>query len=486
MGLEALKASERGLGTGERDGVHQARPRILWADDNADMRDYVARLLSGSFEVEAAADGVSALEKARAMQKEGRAPDLVLTDVMMPRLDGFGLVRALRADPALNSIPIILISARAGEEARIEGVDSGADDYLVKPFSARELLARVHSQVKMAGVRRDAIHAVRESEERLRFIADRAEVGYWHWDIATDRLDWSPLCKQLFGVPLDEPMSYARFLAALHPDDRERTDRAVRACLESHGQTDYDIEYRTLWPSGTVRWIQAKGNGVFADGSPVRMAGIALDITGRKKTEEREQLLMREIHHRSKNMLSLIQAIARQTASTSSGDFIQRFDKRLQSLAATQDLLIEHAWKAVPLTDLVSSQLGYFTDLIGGRLTISGPPLFITSSAAEALSMAVHELATNAAKYGALSTDSGRITIAWKVDLDAGAVPQFSMSWVEQGGPPVYKPERRGFGSIVTLSMVEVSLDGEVSVDYARSGLVWGLTCPGSKIVELT
>jgi PAS domain S-box-containing protein len=132
-------------------GVIARRPRVLWADDNADMRNYVRRLLVQRYEVEAVPDGEAALAAARASP-----PDLVLSDVMMPRLDGFGLLNALRADPATRTIPVILLSARAGEESRVEGLEAGADDYLIKPFSARELLARVGANLEMARVRREA------------------------------------------------------------------------------------------------------------------------------------------------------------------------------------------------------------------------------------------------------------------------------------------------------------------------------------------
>jgi signal transduction histidine kinase len=125
------------------------RPRILWADDNADMRDYVSRLLAGSYEVTVAPDGLKALSAARE-----KLPDLVLTDVMMPGLDGFGLLRALRDDERTRTVPVILLSARAGEESAVEGLEAGADDYLAKPFSAQELLARVRTHVKLARLRR--------------------------------------------------------------------------------------------------------------------------------------------------------------------------------------------------------------------------------------------------------------------------------------------------------------------------------------------
>jgi len=140
----------------------QSRPRIIWADDNADMRDYVARLLGDQYQVTAVRDGAAALAAARA-----DPPDLVLSDVMMPELDGFGLLRALRADPDTRTVPVILLSARAGEEASVEGLAAGADDYLVKPFSARELLARVRTHVDLARLRRDWALQLQQANQEL-------------------------------------------------------------------------------------------------------------------------------------------------------------------------------------------------------------------------------------------------------------------------------------------------------------------------------
>ncbi|HYF06961.1 MAG TPA: ATP-binding protein, partial [Acetobacteraceae bacterium] len=166
-----------GLDATTVSGATEERPRVVLADDNADMRDYIRRLLAGRCEVVSVPDGKAALDAARQAR-----PDLILSDVMMPVLDGFGLVRALRADPALREVPVILLSARAGEEARIEGLDSGADDYLVKPFSARELIARVDSALRLAETRREAQAALRESEARFRSMADHAPVMVWVTD----------------------------------------------------------------------------------------------------------------------------------------------------------------------------------------------------------------------------------------------------------------------------------------------------------------
>ena len=131
-------------------------PRIVWADDNRDMREYVRRLLAGRYDVEAVADGSEALAAARRAR-----PDLILSDVMMPKLDGQQLTRAVRADPSLREVPVVLLSARAGEEARIEALKEGADDYVVKPFSARELLARIDSRLQIARLRSEALAATR-------------------------------------------------------------------------------------------------------------------------------------------------------------------------------------------------------------------------------------------------------------------------------------------------------------------------------------
>ena len=150
-------------------GVQDTRPVVLLADDNADMRDYVRRLLEERFSVIVAGDGQEALAIAR-----GRRPDLVLSDVMMPVLDGFGLLRAIRDDDTLRDVPVILLSARAGEEARSEGLDAGADDYLTKPFSARELLARVNTNLAMARVRRELMQSAIDNAERLRLLFEQA------------------------------------------------------------------------------------------------------------------------------------------------------------------------------------------------------------------------------------------------------------------------------------------------------------------------
>jgi PAS domain S-box-containing protein len=157
------------------------------------------------------------------------------------------------------------------------------------------LLASVAERVWTA-VEKLRVHAaLRESEARMQFVGERAGVGYWYWDIVRDELLWSPACKRLFGMSEDADVTYASFLTMLHPEDRDRTDRIVRASLAGEGAGDYDIEYRAVWPDGTIRWIHARGSATFENGAAVRMAGITMDITQRKALErEREELLQRE------------------------------------------------------------------------------------------------------------------------------------------------------------------------------------------------
>jgi PAS domain S-box-containing protein len=206
---------------------------------------------------------------------------------------------------------------------------------------------------------------------------------------------------------------------------------------------------------------------------------VAQDVTDQKAQQEQIHLLMREINHRAKNMLSLVQAIARQTAAPALEDFIEHFSERIQALAANQDLLVRNEWQGIDVEDLVRAQLAHFADLVGSRITVQGPPVRLNAAAAQAIGLAFHELSTNAGRYGALSVDAGRIGVRWRLDGDV-----FAMSWTEFNGPSVSRPERRGFGSTVITSMVKQTVNGEVQLDYARSGVVWNLTCPAANALE--
>ena len=259
---------------GARSGM-----RIVLADDNADMRDYVRRLLAEKYEVVAVGDGVAALE---ALHQN--APDLLLTDVMMPQLDGFGLLQAIRADEKLKMLPVIMLSARAGEEAKVEGLDAGADDYLVKPFGARELLARVGAQLELARVRREAMSALRASETRYRALATATSNSIYR-----SSADGSQLVEVMGGELLQRPAHQAPSMRWLedyvHPDDQERVLNAWLTAMAT--QTLYEIENRAQLQDGSWGWIHSRAVPVRDEaGNVVEWIGSATDITARKRAEE--------------------------------------------------------------------------------------------------------------------------------------------------------------------------------------------------------
>jgi len=206
----------------------------------------------------------------------------------------------------------------------------------------------------------------------------------------------------------------------------------------------------------------------------------AVDITRYKEQEARIRLLMRELTHRSKNLLTVIQAIMRQTASNSESieDFETRFSARLQSLAGSHDLLVREDWQGASMRELVVSQLGHYSDGLDSRIILTGEPLQIRPDAAQHIGMALHELATNAAKYGALSAPDGKVHISWHMEPAADGTVMCRLAWEESGGPEVARPARRGFGRVVIERTVARALNGEVHVDYAASGLRWTLEFP--------
>ncbi|HEX6209243.1 MAG TPA: ATP-binding protein [Methylomirabilota bacterium] len=312
------------------------RFRIVVADDNADMREYVARLLRSRWEVEAVADGEAALAAIRA-----RPPDLVLTDVMMPRLGGFELLRAVRADPASRHIPVILLSARAGEESRVEGLQAGADDYVTKPFSARELVARVEVNLKLKALREEMQEALRESEARFREMADHAPVLSWMSgpDGACTFVSrpWCEFTGQAAEAALGEG-----WLDAVHPDDRKAIHQAAGPLLGGPGPVR--LEYRLRRHDGEYRWVLASAAPRLGAGGQLRgYIGSAFDITERKQAEqERQTLLAREqaARREAEEKTAIVETInrigRRLAAQTELTPLVQSFTDEATRLAGAQ------------------------------------------------------------------------------------------------------------------------------------------------------
>jgi len=221
-----------------------------------------------------------------------------------------------------------------------------------------------------------------------------------------------------------------------------------------------------------------------AEGKIVGGINIMIDITDRHRAEEHVLLLMNEISHRSKNMLSIVLAIVRQTVAATPEEFKERFMRRIEALATHHDLLVNSQWRSIDLSTLIRAQLAHFEDLFRKRILFDGAQLNLSPAAAQSISMAVHEMATNAIKYGALSGQTGHVEIAWEVESGDADECRFTISWIERDGPPIIAPTRLGFGTKVIKDMIELGFDGEVKLDYEPSGLSWRLVCPVTKILE--
>jgi len=207
------------------------------------------------------------------------------------------------------------------------------------------------------------------------------------------------------------------------------------------------------------------------------------DITDRKSREAQVSQLMREVNHRSKNLLAVVQAVARQTAAKSPREFVASFEQRLLALAKAQDLLVQGQWRHVGFEDLVRAELGHFASLIGRRIILDGPDIAVSAAAAQSFGMAFHELATNAAKYGALSNDVGAVTITWRLEEPSGAARHLFVEWREIGGPTVSPPISKGFGATVIGPMVRSGLSAEVDVMFEPAGLIWRVRSEANSIV---
>ena len=278
----------------------------------------------------------------------------------------------------------------------------------------------VASALRTASVELTARTAsLRESEQRLVLAQRTAGLTYLVADLTSKVVFASETFEEIFGFRLpngDLSKGLQEFVNRAHPDDRRRVATAQQQAVERVGTFAY--EFRVVRPNGELRWISAHGE-TFGDraGNPVRMIETNLDITHRKDQEEHIRFLLREVSHRSKNMLAIIQAIATQTARTSrSVDMFQtRFSQRLQGMATSQDLLVNQDWQGVNLGALVRAQLRPFAEDVGGRLAVIGPNMILKPDAAQSLGLALHELATNAMKYGALSNADGKVQISWSI-----------------------------------------------------------------------
>lgn len=314
---------------------------------------------------------------------------------------------------------------------------------------------------------------LQQSQERLAAALKAGDLGVHDARPGTDEIFWDDTLRAMWALGPDEPVTYERFLQGVHPDDRDGVEQAMKAALDPSGDGVYFAEYRVLAsPDEAPRWVQADGEVHFERGEPMRLIGTVSDITERKRAEAQRELLVDELNHRVKNTLAVVQALARQSLKTLPPGPFAAFEGRLQALSEAHDLLTQRNWDRTDLQDLAQAAAAA-TGSAPDRFQLSGPPVSLSPNQAVSLAMALHELSTNALKYGALSDERGRVTLRWWID--AGVL---HLVWQEIGGPAVVPPQHRGFGTLMVEQSLAADLDGEVQLDFRPEGLRCALRAP--------
>lgn len=388
--------------------------------------------------------------------------------------------RAKNADRLRRLLLSFIGLSLVGSSALAASVSRSFRDHFVALNDARQKLQMSNFQLQHLLQERTSDLAVegqrvRVSDARQRVAVEAGNLGAWDFDLAIGKTSSTPRHDQIFGYEEDTAPDWTidSYLAHVHPEDRDRIERLV-----TDGGTDaWNFECRIIRAGDeTVRWVEFHGGPRFDERDElIGYVGVIGDVTDRKAREAQLDFVTKELAHRSKNMLSVIQAISRQTARYSStvDGFEKAFSARIAGLSQSQDLLVGQNWRGAALANMINAHLAPFADRL--RVKVDGPSVFLKPDAAQNLGFALHELATNASKYGALSGPRGTIAISWTVD--GGAV---KLRWQERDGPAVSPPDRKGFGNFVTGKMMEQTLTGKVELTFASDGVVWQIEFPAT------
>ena len=329
--------------------------------------------------------------------------------------------------------------------------------------------------------RRLTEEALRQQQRLYKLITDNASLALFIMDEKQQCVFMNPAAEKLTGFSLAElsGRTLHDYIHHTHPDGTPYplADCPIdQAFPKNDRESGEEVFVHKDGHFYDVRFTASPIRG--PDGNPIGTVIEVEDVSERKRAERQIELLMREVNHRSKNMLAVVQAMASQTALRSDPqDFAATFTQRLHSLAASHDLLVHNNWRGVGLAELASSQLAHFATGSRQRSAFAGPDVHLTPPAAQAIGMALHELATNAAKYGALSGQQGSVSLVWSLSPPE-APSEVRLRWEEKGGPTVLPPRRKGFGSRLICEMTQLSINGQARLDYHPSGLVWEVTAP--------
>ncbi|MGK7866666.1 sensor histidine kinase [Falsiroseomonas sp. E2-1-a20] len=353
-------------------------------------------------------------------------------------------------------------------------------------------LRMIGAHVDVTALKR-AEAAMRDGEERLRQALEAAELGAWEIDLRQGRAMRTARTLEIFGYGSEAQFGeYPAWRDRVHPEDRAALTTAVDSVRLGRAER-YRVAYRFLRPDGAWRWVESQGHAAERDpatGEAIRMIGTTQDITARREAEDRQALLSRELDHRAKNALAIVQAALRLTPREDAAAFASTVEGRVASLARAHTLLAQGRWVGADLRAVVMGEIKPFLGspgFLGGQgpegphATLEGPPVPVLPAAVQALSMAFHELATNAAKYGALSATEGHLAVTWSL-REIEDVWTLHLSWHETGGPGTVAPIRRGFGSTLVEATIRRQLGGRLELDWRTEGLHWQAWVPLARL----
>ena len=348
-------------------------------------------------------------------------------------------------------------------------------------FDATGRLLRIKGLTRDTTERKKAEMALAERNMQLSLAGKAALVGSFAFDAGSERVRISPGYAAIHGFP-DGTAEIARseWQASVHPDDLVRLE-GLRSSAFRTRLNQYSVDYRIVRSGGEVRWIDARILVSYdSDGRPQRVVGVNIDITERKRAEEHQRALNAELDHRVKNVLATVSAVISQTQETSSShaDFVAGLDGRVRSLASTHELLSHAHWRGVSLAEIAQRKLAPY---VAGNAEIAGPAVTLKAEAAQAVAMVLHELTTNAAKYGAFSNRCGRVLLKWWW-LQNGSHGPLAIEWQEIGGPPVLAPRQSGYGMSIIRELIPYELSGTADLDFASDGVRCRLNIPADWI----
>ena len=309
-----------------------------------------------------------------------------------------------------------------------------------------------------------------ESEARLQEALTAGGVAAFDWEVSSDQSLRSENAAAILGFDPKQNFGGAEFFARVHPNERARFLALVRGLRPEN--PSFDASFRFIRPDGREIWLEQTAKGEFnAAGRLTRLKGLTLDITERKRAEEHQDRLTAELDHRIKNVLARVAVVAKQTREGSSTmeQFVKALEGRIQSMAAAHSLLSLSRWHGVGLADLVRDQLAPYAT--GANVTVSGPNIMLSVAATQALAMVLHELVTNAAKYGALSSPNGRVSVSWDKSSGERAAETVTIAWREIGGAAVVSPTQFGFGTSLIRELIPHELGGSVELGFGPQGV---------------